>query len=447
MLRIGWASREFTPDRPAMIQGQKHRRVGERAIDPLTVNAFAIESPESDSSCLFLSCDLAFISDALLERVREGLSGALDPRRVVMSATHTHTSLVIEDGHYPHPGGNVMTPRECMELVAERAVEAGLEAWESRKPRIVGHAFGRAVVGYCRYALYADGHAQMYGLTNREDFVGIGGYEDHSLDILFTWEPDGKLAGVVVAIPCPSQVDEPLSVFSADYWHEVRTALRREFGEGLGVLPLCSASGDQSPHPLLYKRQEEEMRERRGVTERQEIAERVVHCLRRCLDCTKPITDDTIPFNHISTTLKLPPIRITLRHREWAEQEYKICEEKGIIDYWWAKRLKYVIDSFDGKREQGPIRAEVHTIRIADLAIATNPFELFLDYGLRIKARSPASHTFVIQLCGRGMYLPTERALKAGGYGANPVVCFVGSEGGDRLVEETLRLIHILFED
>ena len=43
---------------------------------------------------------------------------------------------------------------------------------------------------------------------------------------------------------------------------------------------------------------------------------------------------------------------------------------------------------------------------------ATNPFELFLDYGMRIKGRSPALQTFVLQLttpwCG---YLPTERAV------------------------------------
>ena len=45
-----------------------------------------------------------------------------------------------------------------------------------------------------------------------------------------------------------------------------------------------------------------------------------------------------------------------------------------------------------------------------DVAIATNEFELFTDYGVQIKARSPAVQTFVIQLTGSGGYLPTERA-------------------------------------
>ena len=70
-----------------------------------------------------------------------------------------------------------------------------------------------------------------------------------------------------------------------------------------------------------------------------------------------------------------------------------------------------------------PVPAELHFIRLGDAIIATNPFELFIDYSHRIKARSQAAQTIVVQLAGHGSYLPTERALKAGGYGANPVVC------------------------
>ena len=41
MLQIGWATRDFTPERPAMIQGQMHRRIGREALDPLMVTALA----------------------------------------------------------------------------------------------------------------------------------------------------------------------------------------------------------------------------------------------------------------------------------------------------------------------------------------------------------------------------------------------------------------------
>jgi hypothetical protein len=90
---------------------------------------------------------------------------------------------------------------------------------------------------------------------------------------------------------------------------------------------------------------------------------------------------------------------------------------------------------------------EMHVLRIGEAVLATNPFELYLDYGLRIKARSPAVQTFIAQLtAGCGWYLPTERATHGGHYGAHPVVAPVGPEGGQLLVEETLATIRQVFK-
>ena len=53
---------------------------------------------------------------------------------------------------------------------------------------------------------------------------------------------------------------------------------------------------------------------------------------------------------------------------------------------------------------------ELHVIRLGDVAIATNVFELFTEFGIQIKARSRALQTFVIQLAGPGSYVPPRRA-------------------------------------
>ncbi|WP_341837515.1 hypothetical protein WJU16_06490 [Chitinophaga pollutisoli] len=83
----------------------------------------------------------------------------------------------------------------------------------------------------------------------------------------------------------------------------------------------------------------------------------------------------------------------------------------------------------------------MHILRIGDAVMATNPFELFVDYGARIKCRSKAPQTFVVQLCDDyGDYLPTETAIAGGGYSA--VATPVGPDGGDVLANETIRLIN-----
>ncbi len=64
---------------------------------------------------------------------------------------------------------------------------------------------------------------------------------------------------------------------------------------------------------------------------------------------------------------------------------------------------------------EGDYKMELHALRLGDVAIATNPFELYTDYGVQIKA--PAVQTFVIQLLR--LRRSCQRAGGAGGgYGA-----------------------------
>jgi len=60
-----------------------------------------------------------------------------------------------------------------------------------------------------------------------------------------------------------------------------------------------------------------------------------------------------------------------------------------------------VLDRFELQKTQPTMPVEVHVIRLGDMAIATNRFELYLDFGIRIKARSKAVQTFVVQLAGQ----------------------------------------------
>jgi hypothetical protein len=94
-----------------------------------------------------------------------------------------------------------------------------------------------------------------------------------------------------------------------------------------------------------------------------------------------------------------------------------------------------------------PFTTEVHVIRIGDVAVATNQFELYTDFGVAMKARSPALQTFVVQLAGRGTYLPSARAVRGGGYSAIAESNEVGPEAGQVLVDHTVARIKELFPD
>mgnify|MGYP007111981061 CR=1 FL=1 len=84
------------------------------------------------------------------------------------------------------------------------------------------------------------------------------------------------------------------------------------------------------------------------------------------------------------------------------------------------KREDNVMRRLEEQQTQPTLPFEVHVLRLGDIAFATNPFELYLDYGMQIKGRSKATQTFLVQLAGPGSYLPTPRSIAGGAYGAVP---------------------------
>ena len=91
---------------------------------------------------------------------------------------------------------------------------------------------------------------------------------------------------------------------------------------------------------------------------------------------------------------------------------------------------------------------EIHVIRLGDVAFATNPFELFLNYANQIRARSLAKQTFLVQLsCGSYGYLPTEKAEKGSHYSAFVGSGTTGHVGGEILVRKTLKEINGMFKN
>ena len=112
------------------------------------------------------------------------------------------------------------------------------------------------------------------------------------------------------------------------------------------------------------------------------------------------------------------------------------------------RRCRSVVERYQIQEKNPNILTEIHTVKIGNIAFATNGFELFMDYMHRIQARSPFEQTFVVQLVtnphGSESYLATERSEKNKGYSASPYCNQVSPEGGQQLVEETLKMLENL---
>jgi len=491
-LYIGWAEESLLPGKKIALAGQFYERVSDQIDTPLLATAMAIE--KCGQQAIVVSADIGEVQPFLLNLAREEfakLNTEVAPEKLIFGATHTHTSHTFGDpatnlsispvlqtineymGDKPYQAtaaidDTVMTPVESTRLVAKQVAIAADKAWRNRKPASFTNEFGRAPIGMCRRATYDDGSAQMWGDTNTANFVALEGGNDSGIELLYVYH-EGKLTGVVANVCCPAQILGQRSIISADFWGHARAILREKLGQELFLLTLCGAAGDQCPRDLV-----------RWVTPETPIADPNIkrpnplkrkadpsmYDLSGCRKAGKRIANEILSvleeadaplenaaFLHKVVRAELPLRKVTMtQYREADEALQRLAARAKTAEFTFADKAEmYVhagaVNRFRQQQFQETYPVELHILRLGEVALVTCPFELFLDYGNRIKARSYAIQTFLMQLsCGRGGYLPTEKAEKGGHYSAYVASGQVGHEGGDILTRILIEEINGMFK-
>ncbi|MBO4343666.1 MAG: hypothetical protein J5844_03310 [Clostridia bacterium] len=495
---IGWDEQSIVPDKKVNLFGQFYERISQYVETDITATAMAIECDGDEA--IIVSLDIVHVQDFLLKMVREKLKTVIPDfpsEKLIIGATHSHTSIgygmpftgakrggapvkpilaefAPKDAKYKSlvtPTKDVLTPAEATELLVDRLSTAAANAWKSRKEAFYANEFGRAPVGMCRRVEYDDGTAQMWGDVNTANFTCLEGGNDSGIELLYMFGKDRKLTGIVANIACPAQVLEHRSFISADYWGYVKENLRAKLGKDIYLLALCGAGGDQCPRDLIrWVNGETPINDpnihRPNYIERKAdpsmfdvkgcklIGKRVSNEILSVYEEIEDVKDE-IDFTHKTMTLDLPLRRATMKQHDEAvrEIEYYFAKNADKKEFTYEDTAKLhvyegTIRRFREQQNKEVVPTEVHIIRFGDVAFATNPFELFLDYGNQIKARSYAKQTFIMQLsCGAYGYLPTEKAENHGHYSAYISSGRVGHEGGDLLVRESITEINKMFKE
>jgi sugar phosphate isomerase/epimerase len=466
-LRVGWATADITPDRPVALFGQMRTRISKGVRDPVTCTALAMETVRGGTSIdqvVMVSCDTCLIGPRLVKTLakrHENIMAAcpgLDPTKIILNATHSHTAPTVEENRH-EISPDVMSAADYREFLADTIADVVIAAWKGRSAGETSWALGHAVVGQNRRVVYFDtatglpaaGRTTMYGETNTVDFDSLEGPADAGVPMVFFWKPDGELTGVIINLPCPAQETEQLEEISADFWHEARIELRKRFGQDIFILPQCAAVGDCSPRILWRQVAESEMRRRRGLSGRDEIARRIADAVSDVMPHARVNATGELVLRHTVKTVALPMRLVTKDERDRcladAEKVRADRPEKAA----WHRRAAGLYDTQQAMIASGnkpTLAVGVHAVRLGDVAFVTNSFELFSDYGIRIQARSPAILTCVVQLAGygsRGSYVPTARAVQGGGYSATVESNLVGPEAGRMLVDESVSLLDTLW--
>jgi len=473
-LLMGWAEVDTTPDGKVDLCGQYYHRVSKGIHSRLSATALALESADKEQAVM-VSLDLVGFESTFQDRLRSMLRPALpdlDVSKVILNVIHTHNAPAVDSieaigwlAELP----NVMPAAEYREFLLEKIKSVVIEAWQNRKPGGISSALGFARVGHCRRAVYAGGASEMYGITDREDFVGMESGEDSGVDLLFCFDDSHKPTGVILNLACPSQVMEATYQISSDFMGETRRLLKQRFGESFRTLGQISAAGCQSPRDLTRSyRGEPDFWHEDGVAE---IGRRLFAAVESVFPHAAANIDDSPVMHHHGEMVSLPRRRASyLEYLEAKKQLHQLeaampeeeafrqfcmeveCNEKipgrpGPYDsklhhFVLIQNNKAVVARYLDQNARPSLEVELHTLRLGKVVFVTNPFELFLDFGQQIKARSVAGQTFIVELCcGTGGYLPSARAEQLGGYGGLIINGHVGSDGGKLLADTTLETI------
>ena len=462
-LNIGTAQTDITPPKRVPLQGQFELRLSQGIETPLTAQVVALES--AGEQVIFVTADIVQVHSELQVAIQQKVATretAINPAKIIINATHTHTAPTYSRNYPKLPvADDIMDYPEAIDFTAGRIADAIAAAWKNRKPGKMAFGLDFAVVGVNRRAVYADGTAEMYGNTQRAEFRGLEGKEDYDIGTIFFLDANDKMIAVAVNVACPSQEVEAHYKINADYWHPVRETLRKRFGSDLVVLGWIGASGDVSPHQwMVHKAAIERMNALRKLDTLQEITRKIDRAVADTWEAVKGTATADVPLAHRVETLHLPMRKVTEKEYLAAKAEcdaiaakLKANPDKAPAEVDWMAGIWHnrVLQRYEVQQKNPETRnpATIHVLRLGEVAIFTNPFELFSDYGIQMKARSPAVQTFVVQLADGGSvwigYLPTERAVKGGHYSAIIQSNTIGPEGGQVLVEETLKRAGELF--
>lgn len=489
-LLIGWGEVDVTPSengKKIPLYGQYYPRLAEKIHSRLKVTVCAMSS--GSEHFITGSIDGVGCPVQVTERIRQevgAIEKEIDPSKIFLNAIHSHSAPSLGFQKNPSPGTGIasrkwfdlrdvaITPEEYADFAIPLIVNAIVNAWRSRRPGGIASGFGNARVGHCRRAVYANGTAEMYGDTTRPDFIGMETSEDTGVEMLFTLDEQGKRTGLFLNVACPSQNMESTYMVSSDFAGATRERLKEAYGEDFRMIYQISPAGCQSPRDLVrHYTTEPDFWHADGVVV---LAERLFNAVQTAVVGE---ADYTPVLKSTSFEVALPRRRVS--YTDWKnakaeverlcaimpeDEAYKaFCDElhaKEKLDgpgpydsklhhFVLIQNAKAVIARYENQDASPELFFDMNVVRLGNIAIASNPFELYLVYGQNIKARSHAFQTFLVQLSNGAKnfhagYLPSPEAERYGGYGGLVINGQVGSDGGYKLADITVEAINKLFD-
>jgi len=391
-LLVGEAEVDITPPVGTALAGGLEPRTSLGVQDPLYVKAVVLECDGRRLACVVL--DLVKLlrkeGDAAVELAAERTGIAA--RDIVWAATHTHT------GPYTAPimgSDESIVNEKWLATVPVKFADAVESACNNMRPARMTRLRGFDVsLAHNRRVVFKNGRAvNTWNLAQADESVqclASAGPMDPEVGILAFDDEDGKLLGVLFHFALHTNTNFGAR-FSADYPAVVAARIREKFGPQAFTLFMPGACADLNTAGKRYR----------------EVGDALADVIIGELDKRRRGTA-SVPLASVKREVTVP-------FRDFTVDQ----EERIRTSGWPAEALDVFRREVDIMRQEG--KTEARTVlqawRVGEVAFASLPGELFVEWGLKIKRESPFAWTYPVELGGDYLgYLVTEQAWLAGGY-------------------------------
>jgi hypothetical protein len=411
VFRAGAAAVDVSPVKlPVIVNGGFLAARADKIRDPLFVRAIVLDDGTTRLAVAVIdNCMLPReLIDQAKERARQ--QTGIPVERMLISATHTHTapSTMGSLGTPPDPDYVTLLPPKIAESIARAAANLApahigwavvddfehthCRRWIRRPDRVIVDPFGLPTA-----------RANMHPGYQSPDVIGPAGPVDPGLSVLALRSANGKPLALLANYSMHYFGTEPVS---ADYFGRFVVEIGKRVG-GAGSDPPFVAmmsqgtSGDQ--HWMNYAEPKSSITMDAYAAA---VAERALSAFQKI---------EYRPW----VRLAMAESRLTLRRRvpdetrlAWARQVAAAMKGRPPATLPEVYALEAIALHKEPERE-----LKLQAIRIGDLGIAAIPNEVYALSGLKIKAQSPLTPTFTMELAnGSEGYIPPPEQHALGGY-------------------------------
>ena len=419
MMRCGIYETNITPALGMEIPGYFELRRAEGVREELFSIAVYFES--GSGKAMLISNDTIQVPTESCTRVRETVACKLDmpPENVLVCATHSHTAGPVETW-----GDFVHLNEDYVAFLESRMIDGAILAAGRAREVSVGFASVREdKLAYYRNYVETDGSVHTWGGEGCAPFGEI----DPEVSVLRIDNADGTPYGAIVNYACHCDCVGGKQ-YSSDYPGEMRRALRRLYGEGFMPVFFNGFCGNINHiDPAGFHREVPEHYKRMGRMLAADAARAFELAVRR-------FEDETVAgaLTLMAIDSRVPePYHLDLADR--IEKDPDANER----DRFYASEIRRA-------QSQGriPLSCPVQVIRIGDAAFYGMPGEIYVEFGMNLKERSPIPHAFPVNLAnGAFGYIPIRELFQPGIYEASVGMSNrLDPEAGYLMADELIRL-------